>query len=157
MPPNHFLKIHRTSTTNISTRKLRLLSRNISRILRLILTDCAVQWDKFNCRAKRHYRFTADSVFISDKTLTIAVLLTERILRLLNIICTKLGFALGRATCAEWNWRLNPLCRKNTGLCFSSKTEFLWIRRRYMNEGRPESKGCLRISLAQVNTRESSM
>jgi hypothetical protein len=61
-----------------------------------------MQEDNYNCRGKRHSRFVAVASFISDKALTIAVMLTERIMGLLNIICTKLLFALTESN----------LCRK---------------------------------------------
>jgi len=55
-----------------------------------------VLWNKTSSTAGRkiHYRFVADAVFIYDKSPTTATVLTDRIMGLLNIICTKLLFAL---------------------------------------------------------------
>jgi hypothetical protein len=43
---------------------------------------------------KRHARYLADAGFISDKAPTTTTMLADRIMRLLDIICTKLLFAL---------------------------------------------------------------
>jgi hypothetical protein len=63
-----------------------------------------VLWNKASSTAgrKRHSRFVADAGFISDNAPTTAALLTDRIMGLLNIICTKLLFALLLlATCRQ--------------------------------------------------------
>jgi len=43
----------RRSSTDISTRKLYRVSTNFSRNWRLILRDCAMEYDKFNCREEK--------------------------------------------------------------------------------------------------------
>ena len=90
---------------------------------------------------KRLSRYLADAGLISDEAPTTVAMLTDRVMRLLNIICTKLLFALRECDlCGKKLTSNGSLPLQEILSCFSSKTQSLWICCRYMKEGRPEVK-----------------
>jgi len=48
--------------------------------------DSSMQYGKFNCWGKRPFRLLADAGYVSDEAHTKAVMLTDKIMRLLYII-----------------------------------------------------------------------